>query len=263
MANSVIPFLFENYTVRAVTIDGQPWFIASDVCEALTIVDVGQAIERLDDDERGGYAIPTPGGMQTVRTVSESGMYSLTLSSRKLEAKRFKKWVTSEVLPTIRKTGSYTAPGQSPVTERTAAALLVAEYSARMLRLSGSSLLDYMGRVTERLAPELIGTLPVYAINAPIDQIGVGSSEPAFSLSVLSKQHNTGLSAAKLNERLLSKGFIAKLTRPSTKGEKAFWSITDKGLMFGCNLTNPSNQRETQPVWFASRFPALLAELSA
>ncbi|TCS94092.1 BRO family protein [Tepidimonas ignava] len=102
------PFEFEGRTVRVVTDDhGEPWFVAADVCAVLDISDVKQAVERLDDDERGGCNVPTPGGVQTVRAVNEPGLYSLILTSRKPEAKRFKRWVTHEVLPAIRKTGRY------------------------------------------------------------------------------------------------------------------------------------------------------------
>ena len=205
------------------------------------------------------------GRAQETRVLPESDMMRLIVSSKMPAAERFEAWVFEEVLPTIRKTGSYTAPNYataSPRIEAASIALLVAESTARMLRIDGSSLLGYMGRVTERLAPELIGTLPVYAVNVPAGAVSTGSSEATLSLSVLSKQHNTGLTAAKLNERLLEKGYIVQLTRPSTKGVKAFWSITEKGLAFGCNLTSPANQKETQPVYFASRFPALLAELA-
>ena len=67
----------------------------------------GVALSRLDDDEKGVSSIDTLGGVQTMATVNESGLYSLIMGSRKPEAKRFKKWVTAEVLPSIRKTGSY------------------------------------------------------------------------------------------------------------------------------------------------------------
>lgn len=104
------PFSFDGTELRVAELEGELWFVAADVCAALDLKDVGQALERLDSDERGGCTVPTPGGPQQMLTVSESGMYSLIFTSRKVEAKRFKKWVTSEVLPSIRKTGSYTAP---------------------------------------------------------------------------------------------------------------------------------------------------------
>lgn len=97
----------EGFTVRAVIKGGETWFVARDVCDALEIADGRQAVDRLDEDERGGCSIPTPGGVQEVRAVSEAGLYSLVLSSRKPDAKKFKRWVTHDVIPSIRQTGAY------------------------------------------------------------------------------------------------------------------------------------------------------------
>jgi prophage antirepressor-like protein len=103
-------FRFEESPVRAVMYDSEPWFIAKDVCDILDIGDPSKAVSRIDDDERGTTTVRTPGGPQEVLTVNESGVYSLVFTSRKPEAKRFRKWVTSEVLPEIRKTGGYRRP---------------------------------------------------------------------------------------------------------------------------------------------------------
>lgn len=86
---------------------GEPWFVAVDVCRALSIGNSRQALSYLDEDEKGVTSNDTPGGDQRVSTVNEPGLYSLILRSRKPEAKAFKRWVTHEVLPSIRKTGSY------------------------------------------------------------------------------------------------------------------------------------------------------------
>lgn len=101
--------------VRAVMIDGEPWFAAVDVCQALAIVNTARALSRLDEDEKGVHSMNTPGGAQDLSVVNESGLYSLILTSRKPEAKAFKKWVTAEVLPAIRKHGMYLhAPAMRP-----------------------------------------------------------------------------------------------------------------------------------------------------
>lgn len=113
---SIIPFEFEQRKIRVVMDDcGNPWWVAKDVCSILDIVDYDQAIERLDTDERGGYSIPTPGGPQVTNCVNESGLYTLILGSRKPEAKQFKRWITHEVLPSLRKTGRYSMPGSQEV----------------------------------------------------------------------------------------------------------------------------------------------------
>lgn len=106
---------FDGVKVRIVNMDGDPWFIAKDVCEALEIVDHKVALRRLDADEKGECLTPTPGGLQIMRTVCESGFYKLIARSRKATtegtfAHRFTNWVFREVIPSIRKTGSYGVP---------------------------------------------------------------------------------------------------------------------------------------------------------
>lgn len=90
--------------VRTVTVDGEPWFVAKDVCDVLDISNVSQAVARLDDDER---AMRNIGRQGETNIVTESGVYVLVMRSNKPEAKAFRKWVTGTVLPAIRKTGSY------------------------------------------------------------------------------------------------------------------------------------------------------------
>lgn len=105
-----IQFQFDTNEVRALLDDnGEPWFVAADVCAALTVGNSRDAVSRLDEDEKGVGTVDTLGGRQEVMIVNESGLYSLILTSRKPAAKRFKKWVTSEVLPSIRKVGRYEA----------------------------------------------------------------------------------------------------------------------------------------------------------
>lgn len=94
--------------IRSVVIDGEPLFVAADVCGALEIQNHKDAIKRLDDDEKSGVVLTDPHGRpQETNCVTESGLYSLVLGSRKPEAKAFKRWITHEVLPAIRKTGKY------------------------------------------------------------------------------------------------------------------------------------------------------------
>ena len=102
-------FNFSGSEVRVVIdeITGEPLWVAKDVCDALGYSNSRQALAKLDDDEKGVRKIDTLGGDQEMAIVNESGLYTLILRSNKPEAKRFKKWVTSEVLPSIRKTGTY------------------------------------------------------------------------------------------------------------------------------------------------------------
>lgn len=93
--------------VRSVVKDGEPWFVAVDVCKALEIKNNRDALGRLDDDEKGVVSTDTLGGEQEVGVVNESGLYALVLGSRKPEANAFKRWITHDVIPAIRKTGGY------------------------------------------------------------------------------------------------------------------------------------------------------------
>ena len=101
--------VFKNagFEIRGALIDDEPVFVAADVCSALGLSNTSQTVSRLDEDEKGITPIYTLGGMQELLTVNESGLYSLIFRSIKKEAIQFRKWVTSEVLPTIRKTGKY------------------------------------------------------------------------------------------------------------------------------------------------------------
>src|SRR5690606_35802145 len=101
-------FRYDDNPIRTVLVDGEPWFIAADVCAVLGIANVGNALARLDDDEKDSIRLAdgTPGNPNKA-IVNEPGLYSLILRSDKPEAKAFKRWVTHEVLPAIRKTGRY------------------------------------------------------------------------------------------------------------------------------------------------------------
>ena len=107
--NTVTTFQKEEFgTIRTLVIDGEPWFVAADVCKVLGIQNVTQAMRQLEDFERSMFNIGRQG---KTNIISESGFYTLVLRSRKAVAKPFRIWVTSEVLPSIRKTGKYQAPG--------------------------------------------------------------------------------------------------------------------------------------------------------
>lgn len=110
MANNstnVVLFNFGKQQVRTLLVDGEPWFVAADISTALQYRDSFNMCRNLDDDEKGTQIVSTLGGAQEMLAINEPGLYSAILRSRKAEAKRFKKWVTSEVLPAIRKTGRY------------------------------------------------------------------------------------------------------------------------------------------------------------
>lgn len=104
-------FNFENQNVRTVEQNGEPYFVLTDVCKVLELSTPAKVTNRLDEDEKGVTSIHTPGGRQNVTIINESGLYAVILRSDKPQAKKFRKWVTSEVLPKIRRTGEYKQGG--------------------------------------------------------------------------------------------------------------------------------------------------------
>ena len=108
--SNIIPFDFNGASVRTITDgNGDPWFVAKDVADILGYRDATDATRGLDDDEKGTQSVRTLGGDQDMIVISESGLFAAVLRSQRPEAKAFRKWVTSEVLPSIRKTGKYSA----------------------------------------------------------------------------------------------------------------------------------------------------------
>lgn len=110
--NNLIPFTYGNNPVRVIERPDGPWFVLADVCEVLELLNTSVVASRLDGDEKAvlSIAYTSSSGVSQERrtlTINESGLWSLVMTSRKPEAKRFKKWLTSEVIPTIRKTGEY------------------------------------------------------------------------------------------------------------------------------------------------------------
>ncbi len=128
MNTNLIPFQFEGRSVRVLMIDGNPWWVAFEICSILGISNGRDAVSRLDDDEKTtvvitdslinqGFSNNAPGTKITI--INEPGMYSLVLTSRKQEAKTFKRWVTHDVIPSIRSKGSYEVPQYAHARART------------------------------------------------------------------------------------------------------------------------------------------------
>lgn len=136
-------FNYRSNEVRTVEIGGEPWFVLKDVCNILGISKYRDTAARLDADERGSVEVDTLGGTQQVIAVNESGLYHVILRSDKPEAAPFRKWVTSEVLPSIRKNGGYIA-GQEQLTPE--------ELMAKALLVANKTLADREARICELTA---------------------------------------------------------------------------------------------------------------
>jgi prophage antirepressor-like protein len=215
--NQIFAFDFDSKNVRIVVDqDGEPWFVAADVCAALTVKT--EQTRRLDADEKGLRIVQTLGGDQEMTVINESGLYSLILTSRKPEAKRFKRWVTHEVLPSIRKTGSYAAPGSvtalpAPTQDRVHAILMIGEAVAKVpgvkpgiaMAATLTCIHDNTGLVIEHLRR----ALPV-------------ANEPICSLNPTQLGERLELSARSVNLRLQSNGF-------QFKNDRDEWELTESG----------------------------------
>lgn len=213
--NPLIAFDFEAKSIRVVMDDrGEPWFVAADVLESLTLD--RKALERLDADEKGVNSIHTPGGFQEMTMVSESGLYNLALGSRKPEAKRFKRWVTHEVLPALRKTGTYSLHAAAlppPAQDRVHAILLIGEAIAKVPGVKP-------------------GMAMAAALTAIHENTGIGieslrkvlpaANEPMASLNPTQFSKELGLSARQVNVRLQSLGL-------QFRNDRDEWELTEAG----------------------------------
>lgn len=187
--------IFENPEfgqIRTMNKDGEPWFVAVDVCKALEISNNRMAINRLDDDEKGVSLTDTLGGKQDMTIINESGLYSLVLGSRKPEAKKFKRWITHEVIPSIRKTGGYIA-GQENLSdsELMAKALLVAQRT-----------IEERNKQIETMKPKALFADAVS---------GSDTSILVRDLAKLLKQNGVDIGEKRLYKKLRDDGYLIKI----------------------------------------------------
>lgn len=158
----LMPFSFENREIRVITIDGEPWFVGKDVCEALGYVNPNKAMSDHCKGVTKRYPLQTAGGLQEVRILSEPDVYRLIASCTLPEGERFERWVFEEVLPSIRKTGRYELPKPAPdttpfkmvpVVVRAARALGLDKNAAAIsanqvvAKLTGTNVLQLLGHV--------------------------------------------------------------------------------------------------------------------
>ena len=215
--NQIVAFNFETHNVRVCVGDnGEPMFVAADVLSTLNLD--RKALERLDDDEKGVSSIHTPGGPQDMTAVNESGLYNLVLGSRKPEAKRFKRWITHDVLPSIRKTGAYASAGSvaalpAPTQDRVNAILSIGEAIARVPGvkpgIAMAATLTVIHENTGLAVESLRKVLPA-------------ANEPICSLNPTQVGERVGMSARAVNTRLQSLGF-------QFKNERDEWELTETG----------------------------------
>lgn len=261
--NQIVPFDFNGQQIRIV-MDGEDYhFVALDAAAVLGYSDPFEMTKRLDNDEKQNRQI-AGFGPRGVTLISESGLYAAVLGSHKPEAKAFKKWITREVLPEIRRTGGYQARTGIQRLSKMEVELAGAEAFVRMLKPAPSSQVAMLTHIIKSNGGDPT-FLPAYVVDGAA---GTGGSSMATKpLTALLREHGIRIGVRAFNQLLADAGYLAEMTRKSTSaratdGIKHFWTITDAGLQYGKNLTNPGNPRETQPHWYVDRFRELVAAVS-
>lgn len=180
--------------------DGQPWFVAADVCAALEIGNPSQAIARVDDDERMTTLISNEGaatGKSQMAFVNEPGLYSLVLGSRKPEAKTFKRWITHEVIPTIRKHGIYATPEAAEAMLNNPDVMIQALQALKQER-------EERERLAEKVKADAPKVLFATAVEGSTTSILVGE------LAKLLRQNGVEIGANRLFEWLRENGYLIR-----------------------------------------------------
>ena len=241
---------------------GELLFCANDVTHALEYangrravadhVDSRDILKRYIGVVTGKKADGTD-AYQTVNTtfINESGVYSLIFSSKQERAKEFKHWVTSEVLPSIRKTGQYSANVSSAtLNEQLQANLTFADWAIKTLNINEASKLGWAKKISDKfgLAAELS------------DAVNAGTEKPITNAATdLLKSHNVGISAQAFNRMLELKGVVKHATRPGKRGKVHSWYVITPAFgKYGQNQQDPKFQQQTQIRWYDATFMELL-----
>lgn len=235
--NDITTFNFQTHAVRTVTDEnGEPWFVAKDVCDVLEIQNPTDALKSLEEDERmtldntEGHS-GKRGGAQFFNVVNESGLYALIFKSRKPEAKAFRKWVTSEVLPALRKTGTYTNPANAGRkgphkwgAGELSTAALAAEFRAFRSFALAAGLKGNPATISADTAMRRIyGVSPLGVM-----QIELQSEEQQIHLNPTEIAQIVGLKGPREVNRMLEE--MGMQRRPAEGGK---WMLTDAGKAYG------------------------------
>lgn len=264
--------LFENSdfgTIRTCLIDGEPWFVGNDVASILGykspkdtirmhVPEKDRSLVQLSDIQVGNES-SLPDHMKGVKItiINESGLYRLILRSNMPNAEKFSDWVTSEVIPSIRKTGSYSLnkDNESELDDKLKIAKFQTEWVeslGRIFSLDDASKLALLNKSVKAIGlPKDLLPLPDY----------IEKKKATLSLTDLLNQKGYKLSAKAVNVVLEERGIIETKTRKSTSNPnliKKFKMLTKEGLNYGINYTAKENGRDVQPLYFDDKFEELM-----
>lgn len=250
MENAIKIFENEQFgNIRvAMSEDNEPLFCLADVCAVIDIANARNVKARLDpDDVCQMDTIDSMGRNQKVTFVTESGLYDVIIRSDSEKAKPFRKWITAEVLPSIRKTGGYTVKGRAvlSLSDR----LLWVQGVSDILHLNDASKLDLL----EKTAAPLGLPVPDY----------VPANDTVHSATEQLARRNAPMKVAEFNRLMTEAGLMKRESRFSkSKGKEVTWPVlVGDGLHYGCNQVSPKNPRETQPEYYDGKFDELLKRL--
>lgn len=252
MTNEIVKksFVFNSTQIRTAIIDGEPWFVAKDVCDVLEIQNVTQALETLDGDEKmtlsktEGHS-GQRGGAQFLNVVNESGLYALIFKSRKPEAKVFRRWVTSEVLPTLRKTGKYEV---QKVSSATVQPPLPGEIVAREFKAMHelAKLCEFEGNQALLKADKAVKKLHNISPLALLEvELKSPDNEALLIATEIGKRLNPPVSAKQVNLLLANMKLQEKVEYRAGKFE---WRLTEKGKAYGSYLDTGKTHSNGTPI---------------
>lgn len=251
--------------VRAVTLEGEPWFVAADVCRALGLGNSSMAVSKLDDDEKMTLNLTDShsnqrGGAQMATIINEPGLYALVLSSRKPEAKAFKRWITHEVIPSIRKTGGYIAGQETMDDDQLLANALmvaqrkIAERNKQLEAANAKIQADAPKVLFAETVEKAEGNILVRQLAKLMVQRGYDTGEKrlydllrrdGFVIKANAKDQNAP------TQRSVDMGLMRSIERTVSSADKTFISsttvITPKGQIYFLNKYAPEKPEKKRP----------------
>lgn len=231
--------------IRTIEVNGKPYFVANDVAKALGYSNPSKATNDHCKNAIKEWGNDSLGRQTEFKVIPEGDIYRLIVKSQLPQAEKFERWVFDEVLPSIRKHGSYVA--KSSEKQDVEVLLTWANGVSDMLRLNSSSRLRYIQQIAQPL-------------NLPVPDY-TQSMGVLKSATELLRENNLSVSAKEFNRIAVERGYLVEMSRKSKGKDKYFKSVTELGREYGENQVSPHNPRETQPLWYRDRFTDLIKVL--